>query len=108
MDGAPADKYVAIYSLDEAALARAERALQDACPGVRVAVFAEHVATAPMQDAAKRADLFVIATKAATHAATTFIEKFIDSDRVAYATGKGSTSLLNAVRTWLKQSVTAN
>lgn len=95
------DKHVAIYSLDEAALARTARALREACPTVRVITFADHVATSPMQDAAKRADIFVIATKAATHAATTFIEKFVESGRISYATGKGSSSLLGAVRRWI-------
>lgn len=93
-------KYVALYSLDEGALARTEKALKGICPSVRVSTFAEQVATGPLEEAAKRADLFVIATKVATHAATTFIEKFVESSRVAYASGKGSTSLLQAVRAW--------
>jgi hypothetical protein len=95
------DKYIAFYSLDASALKRTAQLLQQLCPSVRIATFEEHVATTPMQEAAKRADLFVLATKSAKHAATTFIETFLDSGRVAYATGKGSSSMVQAVRAWL-------
>ncbi len=102
--GRLANKYVALYSLEEGALQRAERALKELCPGVRVSVFAEHGATAPMDEAARRADLFVIATRSAKHSATIAIETLLDARRRAYASGKGTTSLLMAVKTWLVRS----
>ncbi len=92
-------RFVALYSLTQSALDRTAAALQVACPGVRVKVFCELVGTVSMRDAARTADLFVIATRSAAHAATGFITQN-RKGAVEYAGGKGSATLIDAVRRW--------
>jgi hypothetical protein len=98
-------RYVAIYSLDENALSRAKGSLERLCPAVKVRTFAEYVATTSMTEAARNADLFVIVTKAAKHAATIAIERQLTTDRCRYAAGKGSSAIVTAVEQWLQQVV---
>jgi hypothetical protein len=92
---------VALYSLDEGSLARAAAALVTACSSVKVRTFCEYVGTDALRDAARSSDVFVIATRSAKHAATIFIEaNRRDRGDLRYASGKGSTSLITAVRNW--------
>ncbi len=100
--GSLAGLQVAFYSLDKGALARTVNVLQSACPEARLKTFSELGGTDPMRDASRTADLFVIATRSATHAATGAIMQHRRTGKaVEYARGKGSTSLLDAVRRWL-------
>lgn len=92
---------VAMYSLTQSALDRAAGALKQACPGLRIKAFCEEVGTAPMKEAARTADLFVIATRSATHAATGVIMQHRKGP-VEYAGGKGSVTLIDAVRRWVQ------
>jgi hypothetical protein len=93
-------KRVALYSLQESALRRAASVIKTLCPGVRVDTFQDHVGgSAALRTAAITADIFVLATAAAKHAATTYIEANRPSSRVTlFARGQGSTSLLQALR----------
>ena len=99
-------RVVAMYSLQESALRRAGEVLKDLCPAVRVATFHDHVGGSPaMRKASATADIFVIATGAAKHAATTFIEGHRPKQAITlYARGQGSTSLLHALREHLGAS----
>jgi hypothetical protein len=91
-------KTVAIYSLAESAAARARDFLQRYFEGVSVVVSSEHVASDRLASIARTAEVFVIATRSAKHAATTFIEAQRPPNRPPlYAAGKGSVSLLRAV-----------
>lgn len=91
-------KAVAIYSLTESAAARAREFLLRNFDGVSVVVSSEHVASDRLASFARTADVFVIATRSAKHAATTFIESQRPPNRPpVYAAGKGSVSLLRAV-----------
>lgn len=93
---------IAFYSLNEGALERATSVLGRACPAAKLKVFREFGGTEPMKEAARMADLFVIATKSAKHAATDAITHNRPADKATeFASGKGSTSLLDAVRRWL-------
>jgi hypothetical protein len=94
-------RVVALYSLTQSALERAASALKAACPGLRIKTFCEEVGTAPMKEAARTADLFVIATRSATHAATGVIMQHRNGP-VEYARGKGSVTLIDAVRRWVQ------
>ncbi|WP_437991284.1 protein DpdD [Sorangium sp. So ce145] len=94
--------YVAFYSLETDALQRVVKALVRACPDAKLKTFSEIGGTEPMREAARTADLFVIATKAATHAATGAIMQHRRAGKATeYARSKSSTSLLDAVRRWL-------
>jgi hypothetical protein len=97
-------KRVALYSLRESALRRVELILRDMCPGIQVQVFADHVGGSPaLRTAAGTADIFVVATAAAKHAATIFIDANRSKGRTTlYARGQGSASLLDALRAHLE------
>ena len=93
-------KKVALYSLQESALRRAALVVRELCPGVRVNTFHDHVGGSPaLRNASATADVFVLATAAAKHAATTFIESHRPSGACTlYARGQGSASLVAALR----------
>jgi hypothetical protein len=93
-------KRIAIYSLQESALRRAAAVISELSPGIRVDTFDDHVGGSPaLRKAATTADVFILATGAAKHAATTFIEdRRPKSLPIVYARGQGSASLLEALR----------
>lgn len=91
-------KTVAIYTLTEPAAVRARDFLLRNFDGVNVILSSAHVANDQLGSLARSADVFVIATRSAKHAATTFIEAQRPPGRPpAYAGGKGSASLIRAV-----------
>lgn len=67
-------QHVVIYSLMESASRRAAETLRRLVPTVRVETTAEHVGTDHLADLSRNADVFVVVTAAAKHAATDFIE----------------------------------
>lgn len=97
-----AGKDIAFYSLEADALQRVATTLRRACPNAKVKTFSELAGSEPMRLAARTADLFVIAAKSATHAATGVIMQHRPRGRsIEYARSKSSTSLLDAVRRWV-------
>lgn len=96
---------IAMYSLQESALRRATQVVTELCPGVRVDGFHDHVGGSPaLRNAATTADIFVLATAAAKHAATTFIESRRPKDSITlYSRGQGSSSLVQALREYLDE-----
>jgi hypothetical protein len=83
---------VALYSLRDAAVQRAARVLVQLVPEVELRVYHDTVGNEALKAAAKTADIFVIVTGAATHAATTFIEMHRPKERLTlrcHATGTG-------------------
>jgi hypothetical protein len=95
-----AKKRVALYSLRESVLRRVEEILRTLCPSVEVHTFADHVGGSnALRTAAATADVFVVATAAAKHAATIFIDANRPRERpTLYARGQGSASMLDALR----------
>lgn len=95
-----AKKRVALYSLRESVLRRVSEVLQVLCPTTEVHTFADHVGGSnALRAAAATADVFVVATAAAKHAATIFIEANRPTNRpTLYARGQGSASMLDALR----------
>jgi hypothetical protein len=96
-------KRIAMYSLREAALRRVESVVRELCPAARIETFHDAVGGSPaLRAASATADVFVLATAAAKHAATMFIEANRPKARVTiYARGQGSASLLDAIREYL-------
>lgn len=89
---------VAIYSLTEGAALRARDFLQRSFDDVTVELSHDHVATARLRTLARTADVFVIATRSAKHAATTYIEaERTQGWPVLYPGGKGSASIIRSV-----------
>ncbi|MGC4957781.1 protein DpdD [Actinomadura citrea] len=93
----PEGSLVVIYSLMESAANRAAAIVRQWYPSVRVDTIAEKVATEALRSAAKRADLLVIADRAAAHAATDALKAARGHKPIRYARGKGSASLVEAV-----------
>ena len=93
-----AGKLLGLYTLTESAGRQASDALSEAFPGVRVEVSSDYVCTPRLRALARDADLFVLATASAKHAATDCIQRHRSPDSlIAYAAGRGATSILRAV-----------
>lgn len=91
---------IALYSLREEAARRTAAALSQLVPAARVQVFDDKVGGSPaLHTAASSADVFVLATSAAKHSATEFIQgRRPPGAATLFARGKGSASLLAALR----------
>jgi hypothetical protein len=93
---------VGLYSLTESALQRAHDYLIRRWPGMEVVTRADHVASDELMNLARTADLMVVATRSAKHAATGFISDHRPPRLpTRYARGKGSASLVREVDEWL-------
>ena len=89
---------VLLYSLDEGVLARTAALLETLAPGAEVRLSHDHVGTPRLRQQARGADLIVLATRCAKHAATGFIRSHArPSAQVTEADGSGSASMLRAV-----------
>ncbi|MFF3401294.1 protein DpdD [Streptomyces sp. NPDC002659] len=87
---------VLLYSLDEAVLARCAEEIKQLAPAVDAARASDHVGSAQLRQKARSADLVVIATRCAKHAATGFITQHTRTKHIHYADGSGSASMLRA------------
>ena len=89
---------VAIHTLVRPAAQRARRLLNELHPGVRVHISHDLVGSPRLADLARRADVFVVCWRSATHAATEMIERLRPADTITlYPPGKGSSSILRAI-----------
>jgi len=88
---------VLLYSLDTAALSRASDALGQIAPSLTIHLSHDRAASTQLKQQAQHADLIVLATRCATHAATGFIRSSAsDHAIVKEADGSGSASLIRA------------
>jgi hypothetical protein len=93
---------IVLYSLTESALKRAYTYLTNTWPGLKVVPRADEVASDELGKLARTADLMVIASRSAKHAATLFIgDRRPATLPTRYAAGKGSASLVREVDEWL-------
>ncbi|WP_336031211.1 hypothetical protein [Geodermatophilus sp. FMUSA9-8] len=89
---------VLLYSLDEGVLKRAETGLQALLPRARVHTSSSKAGSAHLRSQVRSANLIVLATRCAKHAATGFIRQHARPDAtVREADGAGSASLLRAI-----------
>ncbi|MGY1680621.1 protein DpdD [Geodermatophilus sp. SYSU D01176] len=86
-----------LYSLDEGCLARVEKAVELQWPGVGVHTSSDKVGSPALRQHARNADLIVMATRRAAHAATGFITGAANRALIRYADGSGSASMMRAV-----------
>jgi len=95
---------VLLYSLDEGALRRVSGVLADLAPGLKVQLSSDHVGSPQLKQWVQRADLVIMATRCATHAATGFIRSYVRPEAtVREAQGAGSASLLRAATSALSE-----
>lgn len=92
-------KTVALYSLNEKALDRVQVTLQKVVKGIRVLAFSDKAGGSDaVRSAARNADVFLIVTGAAKHAATEFIEANRGKGLLTIRShAKGSASMLRAL-----------
>jgi len=90
-------KTIAIYSLTESASRQAMAALQAIDSDIDVRCNADQAGSSQLRALAANSDLFVVVWGAAKHAATDFIRAHRNGRPIAYAEGKGVSSLLRAV-----------
>lgn len=103
IDGPPLT--VLLYSLDSGALERTAQALAAFAPKTKVHRSSDHVATKQLKQRARNADVIVMATRCATHAATGAMRAYAkDGCVIREADGSGSASLFRAAAVGLKLS----
>ncbi|KAB8170797.1 hypothetical protein FH609_002410 [Streptomyces sp. 3MP-14] len=85
-----------LYSLDEAVLGRCAEEIERLAPAVKVVTASDHVGSSQLRHKARSADVIVMATRCAKHAATGCIDQNRRTEHVGYANGSGSASLLRA------------
>lgn len=92
-------KFIAIYTLTQRVGSRVKETLEKLCPGVKVEVSNDKVGTDKLKNMSKNADYFLISWLSAKHAATEFINAHRPANLpTEYAKGKGSASILRALR----------
>ncbi|WP_157767502.1 protein DpdD [Actinosynnema pretiosum] len=87
---------VLLYSLDEAVLRRVAEQFAKSAPQLKVVVSHDAVGNDSLRQKARNADVVVLATRCAKHAATGFITANANKARISYADGSGSASLFRA------------
>ena len=95
-----AGKMVAIYTLGESSGKRASDLIGMIYQDADIRVNHDHVGTEQLRYLARHADYFLMVTRSAKHAATNFIkdERPKDKRPVDYPSGKGSSSIISALR----------
>jgi hypothetical protein len=88
---------ILLYSLDNGTLARVEKTINLEWPHVRVEISSDKDGNPALKQHARNADLIVVATRRATHAATGFITDNAGGALIRYPDGAGSASMLRAV-----------
>jgi hypothetical protein len=96
---------VLLYSLDAGALARVGKAIDLQWPNLRVNISSARDGNPTLKQHARHADLIVVATRRATHAATGFITDNAGSALIRYPDGSGSASMLRAVESGLAELI---
>ena len=94
-----AGKTVAVYTLTDSVAQRTGRLLQTLYPGVRVELTNESVGSRRLEELARRADIFIVCWRSASHAAPEFIKRYRPAGMdLLYPAGKGSSSILRAIQ----------
>ncbi|MET3909991.1 PAS domain-containing protein [Bradyrhizobium sp. S3.3.6] len=88
---------IAIYTLTESAGRQAKTALESTFPSVVVDCSADHGGNPRLKAMAENADIFVVTTTSAKHAATEFIRSHRGERPLLFAQGRGFTSILRAI-----------
>jgi hypothetical protein len=91
-------KTIGIYTLTEAAGARAKAALKELFPTCTIEVNSDTVCTSTLTNLARTADIFVFAWRSSSHQAFFCVKDALGGRDPVYAAGKGTASLVNAVR----------
>ncbi|MFC8235884.1 protein DpdD [Streptomyces sp. NPDC057284] len=88
------DAKVVLYSLTESATTRAAQVLRSLVPGIDIETSAEHDGSSKLAAQAANADIFVVVTASAKHAATDFITAKRGARPVVLVNSRGSSAIL--------------
>jgi len=95
-------KIIAIYTLTERVGARVKRLLEILCPTIDVRINSDHVGTSVLKSLARDADLFIVNTASAKHAATNFISANRKAtDTTLFHNARGSHSMMRVLEEYL-------
>lgn len=90
--------YIAIYSLTQSAARQASQVLTEIAPYAKISISHDECGTEALKSMAKNADIFVVATASAKHAATGFIQQIRPRDKpLLFAAGRGFSSIVRAI-----------
>jgi len=89
--------FVAIYTLTESAGRQAANVLKELVPSLRIEMSHDKAASAALKHMAHHADIFVMVTASAKHAATGFIQQERQGRLMLYASGRGFSSIMRAI-----------
>jgi hypothetical protein len=98
-----AGKSIAVYTLTESAGRQAELALQAMAPNVRVELAHDHVGSQRLVRLSREADVFVLTSASAKHAATDCILANRGKKTLLYASGRGFSSIVRAVEEYAQR-----
>lgn len=93
-----AGKTIGLYTLTEGAGTRAKAALKELYPSSTVEVNSDTVCSSTLTNLARTSDIFVFAWRSSSHQAFFCVKDALGGRDPVYATGKGTASLVNAVR----------
>jgi hypothetical protein len=85
---------VVLYSLTETATTRAAQVLRTLVPGINIETSAEHDGSSKLAAQAANADVFVVVTASAKHAATDFINAKRGGRPIVLVNSRGSSAIL--------------
>jgi hypothetical protein len=91
-------KTIGIYTLAEAAGLRAKQLLETLYPGCDVQLNSDLVCTSALTNLAQASDVFVFAWKSSSHQAYYCVKAALMKCALIYAVGKGTASIMAAVR----------
>lgn len=100
-------KTIAIYTLTESAGRQAAALLRQLVPNISVELNHDKVGSERLQALARNADLFVVVTQSAKHAATLFIQQHRRNHPVLFPTGRGASSILAKIQEYVEELVIA-
>jgi len=93
-----AGKMVVLYSLTERVTRRVKDVLEGLCPGIDVRLNTDRVGTTALKSLAREADIFVVNTASAKHAATDFISANRKASAVTlFHNARGTRSMLTLI-----------
>lgn len=87
-------KVVVLYSLTESAITRAKQILYGLLPNIDVRTNSEHDGSQQLSQLSKNADVFVVVTASAKHAATNFIAAERGAKPIVKVNSRGSSAIL--------------
>lgn len=99
------NKSVLIYTLTEPVAQRVKTTLESICTGINIHLSHAKGGNDQLKTWILNADLVVVVTASAKHAATYFIEDHCAKDKLLRVNTKGSASLMRELQTFLKENL---